>query len=146
MTINDLTFPVLMFSKDGTVTAIRDVDEITIGSAGAIHRGYYKNLLIIDSAGIRYVVIDAVIEGRYNIFHRIMELFVFRRIRLQLRFKEEQQRITLDEMKHLFKKTSKSLFSGGDPGYNSILRKAINDASSTGEIVNLITKWDRGEL
>lgn len=145
MTIDDLSFPVLEISQ-GSVSSSRNAHDLNTGFVTSIRRGYYRNLLIIDSTGTGYVVEDAEFEGRYTIFHRILELFIVRRVPIQLRFKE-QYPISLDEMKRLLKKASKSLYdSGMDPGYNTMLRKGIKVASSTEEIVCLITKWEWGEL
>ncbi len=52
MTINDLNFPVICFSMN-LVREKTTLDSLTMCSKGALRNGYFENLSIVDSKGVR---------------------------------------------------------------------------------------------
>lgn len=145
MTIDDFTFPILMFVKDGSISSSNSSDDLSTAYAGHINEKNYRNLFIVDSSGMGYTVDDIVILDKANIFQRIVGCFVLRRVKISFNIKETRL-VPFEELQILLKKRFKSLLFGGDPEYNAILRNGINDASSTEEIIRLVSKWELREL
>lgn len=57
--LEHITFPVAMINTEKILEFSRDERDLTSCSKIALKNGFYKNLVIIDSNGIKYISVDA---------------------------------------------------------------------------------------
>lgn len=146
MGINEIVFPALFFSHDKTVYAMSTVDALKTSLERTVKSGYFNNLIIIDSSGKKYIIEKAIILHGIGPFWGYRDIFLNRLVRIEVNFKEFSEEVSSEEIKKLFSKASRTLFSGGDSRENAAFSKAVNQTMSSVETVKCIINWLWKEL
>lgn len=76
-------YPIIVFSKGSALYFARNKDDITTASATGFRKGFYENLLVVDSDGEQYKIKDATKIGTVRPFWGI-SLFRGQHIRVSL--------------------------------------------------------------
>ena len=101
----DLTFPVIAFSKDGTILVARKMEDLTTCTPKALKNGYYDRLRILTVDGRQFVVKAATKFATSKPWWRPPLSFSLVTVDLQI---EENGRATLEELKRLLLKAFKA--------------------------------------
>lgn len=99
MKIDNLEFPIVAFSSDGSTYYARSQDELTTCSQAAYKNGYYNNMEIIDSNGKVYHVLNAKKKQVVK-----FSIFLNHTIRVDLNIDKQVQVLSLDEFLKRVKK------------------------------------------
>jgi len=143
MKIGHIVLPALYLSKDGTLNIVHTKDEMAGAWAGVVYRGYYNDLLIVDSAGYQYVVEKATILDSDGWWWRFYEFFGNRRVRIELSFKDERHAISVAELQQLLRTYSKCYFAGMDSRETVGFRRGVRAATTIAEIIQWFVQHER---
>ena len=133
---DELQFPVLCISRD-TVDVFDTYDELCTCTAYALKRGYYKNMQIIDSAGICRTVSNATkIRGvgwcfGYNVF-------LDQTILVKLTFASPVATAAIDEVRSKVQRHLRRDHGWSSRGDFPALGSAVRSASSIRELIELL--------
>ncbi len=94
-----LSFPVLCLSQDSSITVAAEAEELRSCNALALWaRGYYRDLVVFDSTGLRFRVVQADSEREYSALGRFFARLINRKLRVKLLL-ESDGRVRLEEVK-----------------------------------------------
>jgi hypothetical protein len=132
---NSVKFPAILIDKNNIIHFVRNNIELTTCSVKSWKKGYFNNLIIIDSMGFSNIVEKAVKVGYANAFFGLSLLYG-QRIKVKLIFKNGDKTYDIDNFKTLIiKKIIKDKYfwnSGGN--YDDII-KEINDKHNIKDII-----------
>ena len=95
---NNFEYPIVVFAADTLYTA-RDEKDILICTKTALKRGFYREMIIIDSKGFQYNIKDAKKTKGYGTFFGY-NIFLNQRIEIELIFdNKEFIKINLEQLK-----------------------------------------------
>lgn len=140
MTVDDLSFPVLLF-EHGFVSSVSSADELLTTTIKPVKTGYYRNQLIVDSTGKAGKIKDAKKLHHIGRFWGY-DILLVQHIRMELIFKGEPFEMPLEELR---KKTLSALrfdFGSIDPDYAREMKQRFREARSAAEIVSLVVELD----
>src|SRR5437667_10124672 len=92
----DLTFPVIAFSKDGTILVAKDIQRLITCSEAAFKGGYHAGMRILSMDGRKFIVKSAAKTGTIKRWWSPPLFLTSILVNLEI---EEAGPITLDELK-----------------------------------------------
>jgi len=140
MDLDELSFPVLFITKDFKVADMaRRPDDLLICGKGALHNGFFNNLLLVDTGGKAYRVKNAKKLHGVGLFWGY-RLFHTQRIRVELQIEEEPQAMPLDEVKTYIFTSFRTWHGWQSRGDFEELKQQIKNAKSISEIMELLSE------
>ncbi|MCC9019748.1 hypothetical protein [Flavobacterium lipolyticum] len=121
---NNFKYPIVAFSKSAIHLA-RNSDEILVCTKTALKNNFYKNMKIVDSAGILYKVNNAIkLKGHgflwgYNIF-------LNQKVDVELVFTEDPILINIEDLKKMLLSSLKGEFWRSGDNHSKIIKEVEN--------------------
>lgn len=129
-------FPVLCFSQD-IVSVSESADQLTTCSKVGLKKGYFRKLIIIDSAGALYKVNGAKKLCGVGPFWGY-NIFLNQKIRVELSFKENPSPVSLQEVKNMVFMSFRKWHGWATRGDFEELNDKITNAQTFSEVIELL--------
>ena len=138
--LTDLSFPLVTFSKDGSIEIVRDLDALTTCTPTALKNGYYDGLRIVGIDGRQFVVKSARRLRTTKPWWRPPIVF-FTQLAVTLDI-EEAGTITLERLKGAILKAFKADRESWEEaiGYDDFARE-VDKCQSFGELASYVCKF-----
>ncbi len=130
--VGQIVFPVLALSRDLSIERIQNMSEFESCSYAALSGGYYTDLVVLDSAGFRYIIAGAK-TGKRSMLAAIFNI----RVQVQMEV-FSSERVTLDEAKSMVCKqiASDADFWAAGEEVEELLGR-VNDAKNLSELLRI---------
>jgi len=136
MTVSELAFPVLAFSKYG-LESKSSAEELRVEFKAALDDGIFANLPMVDASGRTFRVVDTKILGGAGPLWGFSLLYS-RRLRIELELGLAENQMTLEEGRGRVLKNFRSWHGWESRDDFDDLREAVSRAESIREIAEIL--------
>ncbi len=135
--MDEVSFPVLCKYKN-MIFASRSLDALTDTTSSAVKGGLFDQMVVVDSSGTQHTVVKAKVIGGIGLFFGF-NIFLNRRIRVNLEFRRDFRKWTLEDVKDVVLSDLQS-FHGWQSRLDFYdLKNQIRSASSIKDVLDLIS-------